>query len=139
MSNETGSSGSSESKRTFIELLQEGAWGPTLRLEEDTHDVVELLPAVHRLLVFDAALLEENVDDAGIGDVPVLLEVLADTVPDICGGDVERIEGDNLRSLPNEEQGQGVGIMRTDGFYVSQQVEEHGQEDVPHGTSRGTA
>lgn len=73
------------SARTLVELLEESAWGPALGLEEDAHDVVELLPAVHRLLVLLAALLEQDVDDAGVGNVAVGLEMLADAVSDVGG------------------------------------------------------
>lgn len=61
--------------------------------------MIELLPAVHRLLVLLLALLEEDVDDAGVGDIAVLLKVLADAVSDERWRDVERIDGANLRSL----------------------------------------
>ncbi len=61
--------------------------------------MVELLPTVHRLLVLLLALREEDVDDAGIGDIAVLLEVLADAVSDVRWRDVEHIDGANLGSL----------------------------------------
>lgn len=68
-------------------------------MEEDAHDVVELLPAVHGFLILLPALEHEDVDEAGVGDVAVLLKVLADAVSDVGGGDVERVEGDDLRGL----------------------------------------
>ena len=36
------------------------------------------LPAVHRLLPLVVALDEQHVDDVGVGDMPVLLKLLAD-------------------------------------------------------------
>ena len=61
--------------------------------------MVDLFPAVHRLLVLLAALLDENVDDAGVGHVAVLFKVLADAVPDEGGRDVEGVERDDLGGL----------------------------------------
>ena len=37
-----------------------------------------LLPKVHRLLVILPALVDQNVDDLGVGHVAILLETLAD-------------------------------------------------------------
>lgn len=61
--------------------------------------MIELLPAVHRFLILLLALLEEDVDDAGVGDIAVLLKVLADAVSDERWRDVEGVDGANLRSL----------------------------------------
>ena len=61
--------------------------------------MIELLPAIHRLLVLDSALLNENVNDAGVGDIAILFEVLADAMADVGGRNVEGIEGDDFRRL----------------------------------------
>ena len=79
------------SRRTFVELLKECAWGPSFGLEQDAHDVIELLPTVHGLLELLLTFLDEDVDDAGIGDIAILLEVLADAVADVGGRDIEGV------------------------------------------------
>ena len=67
--------------------------------EENSHDMIKLLPAVQRLLVLLAALLNENVDDTGVGHVAVLLKVSADAVSDVGGGDIECVEGADFWGL----------------------------------------
>lgn len=50
--------------------------------------MIELFPAVQSFLVLLSALLDEDVNDAGVGDIAVLLEVPANAVPHVCGRDV---------------------------------------------------
>lgn len=61
--------------------------------------MIELFPAVHCLLVLLLALLEEDVDDAGVGNIAVLLEVLADAVTNVRRRYVECVDRDNFRGL----------------------------------------
>ena len=58
-----------------------------------------LLPEVHRLLVLLPALVEQNVDDLGVGHVAVTLEALADDSAYGGRGDVEGVEYADFRSL----------------------------------------
>lgn len=50
-----------------------------------------LLPEVHRLLVLQPALVEQNVDEVGVGQVAVPLEALADDSTHCGRGDVEGV------------------------------------------------
>ena len=88
--------------------------------------MIELLPAVHRFLILLLALLEEDVDDAGVGDIAVLLKVLADAVSDERWRDVEGVDGANLRSL------------RLDAGTLERMGVEGERQNVRRGTSRGT-
>ena len=58
-----------------------------------------LFPAVHGLLELLLVLVEQHIDDAQVGDIAVLLKVLSDLETNHRGGDVERVEGDNLGGL----------------------------------------
>lgn len=63
---------------TFEELLQKRSMGPVPVAQQGAEHMRLLLPKVHRLLVFLPTLVDQNVDDIGIGHVAVLLEALAD-------------------------------------------------------------
>ena len=68
-----------------------------------------LLPAVHGLLVLLPSLKQEAIDYAYVIDVTVSLELLADTLSDEHGCDIEAIEGDDLGCLERRE---GAGQLR---------------------------
>ena len=57
------------------------------------------LPAVHRLLPLVVALDEHHIDDVRVGDMPVLLELLADACTHMRRRHVQRVQGADLRRL----------------------------------------
>jgi len=63
---------------TFVELLQKRSMRTIPVAQQRTKNMGLLLPKVHRLLVIQPALVDQNVDHLGIGHVAVLLEALAD-------------------------------------------------------------
>lgn len=67
-----------------------------LLLCEPLHDVRRLLPHVHRLLVLDAPLEEEQVEDGEVLDVCRLLELGAELRTERRGRDIEGVEGADL-------------------------------------------
>ena len=58
-----------------------------------------LLPEIHRLLVLNAALVEQNVDDVGVGQVTVPLKALANDLSHGGWGNIEGVQYANFRSL----------------------------------------
>jgi hypothetical protein len=61
--------------RTFQELLHERPRRALLGLKEKAEKLIRHLPLVHGLLELLLALMEEHVDGARVGRVPVLLEL----------------------------------------------------------------
>jgi hypothetical protein len=59
-----------------------------------------LLPEIHRLLVLQPALVEQYVDEVGVGQVSVPLESLADDGAHCGRGNVEGVQCADFRSLP---------------------------------------
>ncbi len=58
-----------------------------------------LLPHVHRLLVLETALEEQNVNHTQVPDKAILFKLLADFRPDEGRGNVEEIVRHNARRL----------------------------------------
>jgi len=73
--------------------------------------MVSLLPAVHCLLVVLPRLEEHHVDGAGVGSILELVELLADSVADVGGGDAERVEGADFGGLQSIEFGYCVVLV----------------------------
>lgn len=114
-------------KRTFIKPLQKRLLRPPPRLQQNPHNMLLQLPAIHRLLVLLASLQNEDVDGAGVSDVAGFFEAFADGVPHEGGGDVECVEGDDF-----------WGLL---GGWVSMVAQKllWGDDDGRHGTTRGRA
>lgn len=66
---------------------------------EVLHDVGQLLPVVEGLLVLGVALEQQDVDDAELAHVTVLLELLADLCADGGHGHAQGVHGLDLRGL----------------------------------------
>lgn len=66
---------------------------------EVLHDVGQLLPVVEGLLELGVALEQQDVDDAELAHVAVLLELLADLCADGGNGHVQGVHGLDLRGL----------------------------------------
>lgn len=66
---------------------------------EVLHDVGQLLPVVEGLLELGVALEQEDVNDAQLADVAVLLELLADLCADGGHGHAQGVHGLDLRGL----------------------------------------
>ena len=86
-------------RRTFVEFLQERPLGPTLWLEEDAQDVINLLPAIHRLLVLLPATQRQVVDYANVGDMTIFLESSPYTLAEIWYCDIQRIDRNDFWCL----------------------------------------
>jgi hypothetical protein len=65
--------------------------GPVPITQQRTEHVGLLLPKVHRLLVIQPTLVDQNVDHFGVGHVAVLLKALANDGTHRRGGDVETV------------------------------------------------
>ena len=74
-----------------------------------------LLSKVHRLLVLQSALVEQNVDEVGVGQVAIPLEALADDGTHGGRGDVEGVQFANFRSLLLRILGRGQINIKLDG------------------------
>ena len=94
-------------RRTFVELLQERPVWATPRREQLAHDMIFLLPVVHRLLVLLPALEQELVDHAQIRDVPVLLKSCPNGLADILLRDRECVKSSDLWGLSEREHTHG--------------------------------
>ena len=80
------------SRRTFVELLKERAWGPSFGLEQDAHDVIELLPTVHGFLVILPSLQDHLVYETDIRDMSVLFEPRTDALPKVRYRYIQRVD-----------------------------------------------
>ena len=85
--------------RTLDKLLQKRALRSLIRLEENAHHMVRLVPTIEGLLQVQAALVNKDLDRAWIGDMSVCFEFLSDTMSDVCRCDGDGIQGDDFRCL----------------------------------------
>jgi hypothetical protein len=120
--------GRARGRRTLEELLHERARRALLRLEEQPEELVGHLPLVHRLLELLLALVQQHVDRARVGHVPVLLELGADGAPDVLRVHVQPVDADDLRGLRERER-----ARRSAGGRVGR------ARDARRGTSPGSA
>ena len=99
---------------TFQKLLHKRLLRPKLRGQQDTLDMVPLLPAVEGLLVLLPPLQQQHINSAQIRDIAILLKVLPNRVPDVRGRNVQRIQLHDLRRLLLWREQTTLGRRNTD-------------------------
>lgn len=85
---------------TFIKRLQKPLFFCNRSgVQQQTRNLIDHLPSIHRLLVFLPPFEDQHVDRFLVGDVPVGLEFLSNGIADIRRRVVESVEGAYFRSL----------------------------------------